>query len=114
MINALGQECSYYNFSSGERKNIDIAIMFAFMDLQKLQGNFDCNLLAIDELIDGCLDEEGVKNVLNILIEKNEKYGKYVYLITHRKEALKYATGEIITMSKQNGKTSIGSIKEAF
>jgi len=103
IINDKNHECSYFNFSSGERRNIDIAIMFAFMDIQKLQGKFDCNIMVFDELIDGSLDEEGVGFVLDILLDKCKVDGRCVYLITHRKEAAQYATGDLIQIEKQNG-----------
>lgn len=101
IVNDKNQECSYFNFSSGERRNIDIAIMFAFMDLQKLQGKFDTNLYIYDELIDSSLDVDGIQYVLDILLEKC-KDGKSIYLITHRKEAIKAVTGEVVTIQKQN------------
>lgn len=103
IINEKKQDCSYYNFSNGERRNIDIAVMFAFMDLQKIKGTFECNLACYDELIDIALDEDGIKLVLDILKEIVENENKAVYLISHRSEANKYATGEIITIEKRNG-----------
>jgi DNA repair exonuclease SbcCD ATPase subunit len=107
IINEKRDECSYHNFSSGEKRNIDIAIMFAFMDLQKIQGKFDCNLMCFDELIDGALDEEGVGYVLDIINEKCFNDDKAIYLITHRKEAASYATGDIIEVIKQDGITKM-------
>lgn len=103
IINDKKQECSYFNFSSGERRNIDIAIMFAFMDLQKLQGKFDTNMLAFDELCDSSLDGDGIQFVLDILLDKCNNEGKSIYLITHRKELQQQATGEVIKVIKENG-----------
>lgn len=107
IINDKGKAYSYFNLSSGERRNIDIATMFAFMDIQKLQGKFDTNLLAFDELVDGCLDTNGVNYVVDILLEKCKSEGKSIYLITHRKELKQYATGESITVIKQNGVSTL-------
>ena len=103
IINDKKQECSYFNFSSGERRNVDIAIMFAFMDLQRLQGKFDTNMLAFDELVDSALDADGVNYVVDILLDKCENEGKSIYLITHRKELQSRATGDVITIEKENG-----------
>jgi DNA repair exonuclease SbcCD ATPase subunit len=103
IINDKRHECSYFNFSSGERRNIDIAIMFAFMDLQKIQGKFDTNMLCFDELVDGSLDTDGVNFVVDILLDKCNNEGKSIYLITHRKELQQHATGDIIKVVKQNG-----------
>jgi DNA repair exonuclease SbcCD ATPase subunit len=96
---------SYDSFSSGERRSIDISIMFAFMDLQKLIGKFEIDTNFYDELIDSSLDEDGVGYVLEILKEKVQSENKKIYLITHRKEASKLAEGEIIMLEKFNGIT---------
>lgn len=103
IINDKNQECSYFNFSSGERRNIDIAIMFAFMDLQKIQGKFDTNMLVFDELVDSSLDGDGVQFVVDILLDKCNNEGKSIYLITHRKELNQFATGDVIKVVKENG-----------
>lgn len=96
---------SYSSFSSGERRSIDISIMFAFMDLQKLIGKFHIDTNFYDELIDSSLDEDGVDYVLDILREKIKSENKKIYLITHRKEAAKFAEGETIMLEKSNGIT---------
>lgn len=111
IINDKNIECSYFNFSSGERRNIDIAIMFAFMDIQKLQGQFDTNISIYDELIDSSLDEEGVRFVIDILKDKVINDNKAIYLITHRKECENIVDGEIIYLEKINGKTRIKNEK---
>ena len=33
-----GKQCSYFNFSGAERKNIDLACLFTFIDIRRLQG----------------------------------------------------------------------------
>lgn len=109
IINDKRQKCSYFNFSSGERRNIDLAIMFAFIDLQRLQGNFQCNLMMFDELIDSSLDSDGVELVVDILKDLSCNGGKSIYLITHRQEAKSYATGETLEVEKHNG---ISKLKE--
>jgi len=103
IVNDKMQESSYFNFSSGERRNIDIAIMFAFMDLQRLQGKFDTNVLMFDELVDSALDSSGVNYVMDILLNICETQNKSIYLITHRKELQSVATGSVIKIVKQNG-----------
>ena len=110
IINDKRQECSYFNFSSGERRNIDIAIMFSFMDLQSLQGKFDTNMLCFDELVDSALDANGVNYVVDILLDKCKDEGKSIYLITHRKELQSRATGDVITIEKENGVSKIKNI----
>ena len=106
IINEKGVECSYFNFSGAERKNIDLAILFTFMDMRRLQGDVAYNFVIFDELLDSSLDEKGVELVLNLLRERVEKYKEHIYIISHRKESAKAATGEVITLQKQNGITT--------
>lgn len=106
IINEKGKPCSYFNFSGAERKNIDLACLFAFMDIRRLQGDVAFNISVYDELFDSSLDERGVELVIDILKERTEQYNECVMVISHRKESTKLATGEIIFLEKQNGMTT--------
>ena len=101
-----GQLCSYFNYSGAERKNIDLACLFAFMDIRRLQGDVVFNFNIYDELLDSSLDEKGIEIVLDIIRERVEKYDEMVYIITHRKESDTYARGEIIMLQKEKGITT--------
>lgn len=106
IIDEKGKLCSYFNFSGAERKNIDLACLFAFMDIRRLQGDVAFNFSMYDELFDSSLDERGVELVIEILKERIENYRECVMVISHRKESTKMATGEIIFLEKQNGVTT--------
>ena len=56
IIDEKGKICSYFNFSGAERKNIDLACLFAFMDIRRLQGD-----VAFTSSMDFA-DEYGFKN----------------------------------------------------
>ena len=105
IVNEKGEKCSYFNFSGAERKNIDLAILFTFMDMRRLQGDVAYNLVMFDELLDSSLDEKGVELVLNIIKERVDVYKESVYIISHRKESVKAATGDVIMLEKCNGIT---------
>ena len=105
ILDDKGKECSYFNFSGAERKNIDLACLFTFMDIRRLQGDVSFNFSIYDELFDSSLDEKGVELVINILKERVEKYKECAMVISHRKESIKAATGEIIFLEKNNGIT---------
>ena len=106
IIDEKGKICSYFNFSGAERKNIDLACLFAFMDIRRLQGDVAFNFSVYDELFDSSLDEKGVDLVTEILKERVEKYKECIMVISHRKESMKNATGEIIFLEKKNGITT--------
>jgi DNA repair exonuclease SbcCD ATPase subunit len=105
IIDDKGKECSYFNFSGAERKNIDLACLFTFMDIRRLQGDISFNFSIYDELFDSSLDEKGVELVISILKERVEKYKECAMVISHRKESIKAATGDIIFLEKVNGIT---------
>lgn len=106
IIDEKGKPCSYFNFSGAERKNIDLACLFAFMDIRRLQGDIAFNFSMYDELFDSSLDERGVELVIEILKERIEQHDECVMVISHRKESTKLATGEIIFLEKQKGVTT--------
>lgn len=106
IVNEKGKPCSYFNFSGAERKNIDLACLFTFMDIRRMQGDVAFNFSVYDELFDSSLDERGVELVIDILKERIEKHNECVMVISHRKESAKLASGEIIFLEKQNGVTT--------
>ena len=106
IVNEKGEDCSYFNFSGAERKSIDLAILFTFMDMRRLQGDIAYNIVIFDELLDSSLDERGVELVLNIIKERIETYSESIYIISHRKESVKAATGDVVVLEKKNGITT--------
>lgn len=105
ILNDNKKICSYFNFSGAERKNIDFACLFTFMDMRRLQGDVTYNVTIYDELFDSCLDERGIDLVTNIITERVDKYDECVLVISHRKENIAKAKGDIIFLEKTNGIT---------
>jgi DNA repair exonuclease SbcCD ATPase subunit len=105
IVNNKGVEMSYFNFSGAEKKVIDLAIMFTFIEMLRLQSNISYNVQFYDELLDTSLDEAGVEMVVNLLTElvQTKNYG--IYVISHRKECSKLSTGDVIFLEKQEGIT---------
>jgi len=112
IVDDKGKICSYFNFSGAERKNIDLACLFTFMDIRRLQGDVSFNVSVYDELFDSSLDEKGVDLVIDILKERFEKYNECMYVISHRKESVNFNTrseidsGGVIFLQKENGITT--------
>jgi DNA repair exonuclease SbcCD ATPase subunit len=103
--NERGKPTTYFNYSGAERKAIDLSIMFAFIDMLKLQTNVYYNVQFYDELLDTSLDSAGVENVVRLLNDFVEKYSYGIYVISHRKECSKLANGEVVFLEKSNGIT---------
>ena len=98
-------KCSYYNFSGAEMKTIDLACLFAFMDLRRMQGDVTINISMFDELLDSSFDEKGIEMVTSILNERVTTNNDCIYIISHRKEGIKSVTGDVIMLEKSNGVT---------
>ena len=55
-LNEKNKICSYFNFSGAERKAIDLACLFTFSDLRRMQGGVSYNIAIYDELFDSSID----------------------------------------------------------
>ena len=103
--NERGKPTMYFNYSGAERKAIDLAIMFAFIDMLKMQTNVYYNVQFYDELLDTSLDSAGVESVVRLLKEFVQTHSYGIYVISHRKECAKLANGEVVFLEKKNGIT---------
>lgn len=103
ITNEKNKICSYHNFSGAERKSIDLACLFTFSDMRRLQGGVKYNIAIYDELFDSSFDEKGIELVTQILQERTEELDECSIVISHRKESIKAVTGEVIFMEKENG-----------
>lgn len=105
VVNEKGKLTCYDNYSGAEKKVIDLAIMFTFLDMLKLQGNVFYNLQMYDELLDTSLDETGVEMVLGVLNQFTTNTELGIYIISHRKECSKISSNDIVYLEKVNGIT---------
>lgn len=101
------EEKSYFNFSGGERKRIDLACLFAFLDIRRMQGDINFSTIFYDELLDSSLDDKGVELVVKVLRERQIKHNESCYIITHRSNALNSKVDSTLTLEKRNGFTYI-------
>jgi DNA repair exonuclease SbcCD ATPase subunit len=109
IYNDQDKECSYFNFSGGERKRIDTAILFTFQDIMRCHSGTSYSLNIYDELFDCALDTKGTDKILQILKEKVEKYDESVYIISHKSNDLSNIDN-IIFLEKENGVTKIKNL----
>lgn len=105
IVNDNNKLCSYFNFSGAERKAIDLACLFAFSDMRRMQGGVSYNIAIYDELFDSSFDEKGIDLITNILKSRVEALQECSIVISHRKESIKEVTGDIIYLVKEKGIT---------
>jgi DNA repair exonuclease SbcCD ATPase subunit len=76
------EDFSYASFSEGEKARINIALLFAWRTLAKLRNSAATNLLILDEVFDGALDNVGTDELAGIL--ENLAGECNAFIITHR------------------------------
>jgi energy-coupling factor transporter ATP-binding protein EcfA2 len=100
-----GEHKSYFNFSGGERKRIDLACLFSFLDIRRMQGDVHFSTIFYDELLDSSLDDKGVELVLDVLRERALKHNENCYIITHRGTTITEKIDNTIFLEKRNNFT---------
>jgi DNA repair exonuclease SbcCD ATPase subunit len=75
-------EFCYESFSEGEKARIDIALLLTWRSVAKLKNSVDTNLLILDEIFDGSLDQSGNSDLGWILKTFDDKTN--VFVISHR------------------------------
>ena len=92
---------TYDSFSEGEKRKIDLALLFAWRATAQLKNSVSCNLLIFDEVLDGSLDDVSTECFLDIL--KGIKKNTNVFVISHKsKDILQDKFERHITFVKKN------------
>ena len=73
----------YSSFSAGERRKLDLAILFAFRDILG-SSQMKSNLCIIDEILDSAIDNLTLNSVITILKNKSTFDNQSIYVISHR------------------------------
>jgi energy-coupling factor transporter ATP-binding protein EcfA2 len=74
---------SYFNFSEGQKRRIDLAILFAMTEFSKIKNRkAACNIMILDE-ISSMMDSDGENGLYDILKDLVTKENKCVVTISH-------------------------------
>lgn len=103
VINKHGA-ADYRGDSGGERRKVDLAIMFALHSLARIRSGSLINILCLDEILDS-LDSEGCERVM-VLLREMAKSIPIIFVITHN-ENLKMLFNNKIIIQKKDGVSSI-------
>ena len=95
---------SYDSFSEGEKARIDIALLLTWRSIDKLKNSVDTNLLILDEIFDGSLDQSGTSDLGWIL--RNFDENTKVFVISH-KQGLDDKFDRTITVNKDKNYSTI-------
>jgi DNA repair exonuclease SbcCD ATPase subunit len=77
-------EFSYESFSEGEKKRINLAIIFTWRAIAKLRNSANTNLFILDEVFDSSLDLTGTEDVLKLLLSLS---AENTFIISHNPAA---------------------------
>ena len=78
-VDTYGKEISYSNLSTGQKKTLDIAIIFGIF--QNIISNVDFNVIFLDELFSN-MDADS-RNTMLSLIKENFEEDKSVFIMNH-------------------------------
>ena len=95
---------SYYSFSEGEKKRIDIALLLTWRHIASMRNSVNVNLLILDEVFDASLDQAGVDDLMklfNILNKTN------LFIISHKLDILDDKFPAKITVEKLKNFTTM-------
>ena len=95
---------SYYSFSEGEKKRIDIALLLTWRYIAAMRNSVNVNLLILDEVFDASLDQSGVDDLMKLfhLLDKTN-----LFIISHKLDVLDDKFPSKITVEKIKNFTSM-------
>jgi DNA repair exonuclease SbcCD ATPase subunit len=73
----------FKQFSGGQRRRLNIAILFALHSLVKANVSNKIDIMFLDEVLSNYLDDKGISTVLNLLEEMKDN-NESVWVIDHR------------------------------
>lgn len=91
-------EFSYQNFSEGEKTRIDLALLFTWRAIAKMRNSVNTNLLILDEVLDGSLDNNGTDEFLKIMWELLSDTNTFV--ISHKSDIMHDKFQKVYRFSK--------------
>jgi DNA repair exonuclease SbcCD ATPase subunit len=81
-----GDNFSYEQFSDGEKKRMDLALLLTWRSVARLKNSASCSLLVLDEVFDSSLDLQGTEEFLKIV--HGLETGTHVFVLSHKIDQL--------------------------
>ena len=91
---------SYESFSEGEKAKIDLALLLTWRRIAELKNSTHTNLLIMDEVFDGSLDEAGSDNLLKIFDTFGDSTN--IFVISHKTDVWQDKFDRVLRFSKKN------------
>lgn len=98
---------TYASFSEGEKKRLDLAILFAWREIARLKNSANTNLLVLDEVLEGSLDINGTDYIMSLLSSLGDDIN--VFVISHNIDQIQDKFDKILTVEKKHDFSEIKS-----
>lgn len=98
---------SYSSFSEGEKSKIDLALLFTWRTVSKIRNSASTNILILDEVFDGSLDNGSSEELLKILIELSNDSN--IVVISHKTDQLLDKFDRVIRFEKKQNFSAIAT-----
>jgi len=92
---------SYENFSEGEKRRIDLALVLTWRSIARMKNSVYTNLLIFDEIFDSSLDLAGTEDFLALLHTLGTDTNTFV--ISHKTDALIDKFPHVVSVTKEKG-----------
>jgi DNA repair exonuclease SbcCD ATPase subunit len=93
-------EFTYASFSEGEKRKLDVAILFAWRQIARLKNSVNTNLLIMDEIADSSLDDTATESLLTMI--NSLESDTNVFVISHRGDILNDKFHSVLRIEKRN------------
>ncbi|MGZ4849794.1 MAG: AAA family ATPase [Candidatus Bathyarchaeia archaeon] len=99
-------EFSYESFSEGEKKRINLAIIFTWRAVAKLRNSANTNLFMLDEVFDSSLDLTGMEDVLRLLLSLS---ADNTFIISHNQATMADKFANVIKFEKRQNFSKVAN-----
>ena len=108
VIKSRGRDTfSYESFSEGEKRRLDLAILFTWRQIAKMKNSVNTNIMILDEILDGALDGSGIDYFLSIMNQFGENTN--VFVISHKVDQMIDRFDNVVRVVKKNDFSVISS-----
>lgn len=94
-----GEEISFGHLSGGEKRSLEVALVFALYEIVRLKMPDNINIIVLDELLSMNFDDVRVGGAVEILSEIEER-GLGIYVIDHKTTLKDNLDCKLITVTK--------------
>jgi len=90
-------DMNYQNLSQGEKRRLDMAIMFAWRYIASIRNSCCCSNIFVDEVLDSSLDNEGMLAIMKLFKSMKESH---ILVISHRESIQEFNFDDVYFVSK--------------